>query len=89
MITLKQVHLTSTVQVAKKQFTGLAQRLTRETLRWPLDVTTCQNDKLLFVAPPVVAGLWYFSYRMHLLGRAQYGESKLLDRLNNRHSQNL
>jgi hypothetical protein len=23
-------------------------------LRWPLDVTTCQNDKLLFVAPPIL-----------------------------------
>jgi hypothetical protein len=29
LITLKQVHLASTVQAAKKQFTGLAQRLTR------------------------------------------------------------
>ena len=23
-------------------------------LKWPLDVTTCQNDKLLFVAPPLL-----------------------------------
>lgn len=23
------------------------------TLRWPLDITTCQNDKLLYIAPPV------------------------------------
>lgn len=22
-------------------------------LRWPLDITTCQNDKLLYIAPPV------------------------------------
>lgn len=25
---------------------------TGNSLRWPLDVTTCQNDKLLYVAPP-------------------------------------
>lgn len=23
------------------------------TLRWPLDITTCQNDKLIYIAPPV------------------------------------
>jgi len=27
------------------------------TPRWPLDVTSCQNDKLLFIADPVVDGL--------------------------------
>lgn len=26
-------------------------------LRWPLDITTCQNDKLLYVAPPVLVDL--------------------------------
>lgn len=25
---------------------------TNNALRWPLDITTCQNDKLLYVAPP-------------------------------------
>lgn len=25
---------------------------TGNSLRWPLDVTTCQNDKLLYIAPP-------------------------------------
>ncbi len=25
---------------------------TASALRWPLDVTTCQNDKLLYIAPP-------------------------------------
>ena len=25
----------------------------KNTLRWPLDVTTCQNDKLIYIAPPV------------------------------------
>jgi hypothetical protein len=23
------------------------------TLRWPLDITTCQNDKLIYIAPPI------------------------------------
>lgn len=27
----------------------------RVALRYPLDITTCQNDKLLYVAPPVLA----------------------------------
>ena len=27
------------------------------TPRWPLDVTSCQNDKLLFIADPVLEGL--------------------------------
>jgi hypothetical protein len=26
------------------------------TLSYPLDVTSCQNDKLLFIADPVVEG---------------------------------
>lgn len=34
-------------------------KLTRDgnALRWPLDVTTCQNDKLLYIAPPTFVGL--------------------------------
>lgn len=24
----------------------------KTTIRWPLDITTCQNDKLLYIAPP-------------------------------------
>jgi hypothetical protein len=27
---------------------------TGNSLRWPLDVTTCQNDKLLYIAPPAL-----------------------------------
>jgi hypothetical protein len=27
------------------------------SLRWPLDTTTCQNDKLIFIAPPTLEGL--------------------------------
>jgi hypothetical protein len=34
-------------------------RLTRtgNALHWPLDITGCQNDKLLFIAPPKLVGL--------------------------------
>lgn len=28
---------------------------TNTSLRWPLDITTCQNDKLLYIAPPALA----------------------------------
>ena len=27
---------------------------TANSLHWPLDVTTCQNDKLLYIAPPIL-----------------------------------
>lgn len=27
---------------------------TNNALRWPLDVTTCQNDKLIYIAPPLL-----------------------------------
>lgn len=27
---------------------------TGNALRWPLDITTCQNDKLLYIAPPLL-----------------------------------
>ena len=27
---------------------------TNNALRWPLDVTTCQNDKLIYIAPPIL-----------------------------------
>lgn len=32
--------------------TQLTLTKTGNSLRWPLDVTTCQNDKLLYIAPP-------------------------------------
>lgn len=34
-------------------------KLTRTncSLRWGLDITTCQNDKLLYIAPPVFTGM--------------------------------
>lgn len=30
---------------------------TNNALRWPLDITTCQNDKLIYVAPPTLSGI--------------------------------
>lgn len=27
---------------------------TGNSLRWPLDITTCQNDKLLYISPPIL-----------------------------------
>lgn len=34
-------------------------RLSRDKNRlcWPLDITTCQNDKLLYIAPPIFKGM--------------------------------
>lgn len=26
------------------------------SLHWPLDITVCQNDKLLYIAPPIISG---------------------------------
>lgn len=36
-----------------------AMRLTRTAtaLSWPLDITACQNDKLIFIAPPILHGI--------------------------------
>jgi hypothetical protein len=33
---------------------GLSLTRTNMALRWPLDITTCQNDKLIYIAPPVL-----------------------------------
>lgn len=30
---------------------------TNMNLTWPLDITTCQNDKLIFIAPPTFVGM--------------------------------
>jgi hypothetical protein len=32
---------------------GICLSLTKSALHWPLDITACQNDKLLYIAPPV------------------------------------
>lgn len=30
---------------------------TGNSLRWPLDISACQNDKLIYIAPPVLKGI--------------------------------
>lgn len=46
---LRQLNL-DTPMLAK----GLSLTATGMALRWPLDITTCQNDKLIYVAPPIL-----------------------------------
>lgn len=36
---------------------GLRLSRSKNTLSWPLDITTCQNDKLLYIAPPIFKGM--------------------------------
>lgn len=36
---------------------GLSLTKTHMALRWPLDITTCQNDKLIYIAPPTLNGV--------------------------------
>lgn len=33
---------------------GINLTRTNNALRWPLDITTCQNDKLIYIAPPIL-----------------------------------
>lgn len=47
---LQQLNLTRPNIAAQIELTK-----TGNALRWPLDVTTCQNDKLLYIAPPNLA----------------------------------
>ena len=47
-------HLNLTVPGLREQISLSANGM---TLRYPLDVTSCQNDKLLFIADPLVQGL--------------------------------
>lgn len=50
---LKQwlTHQNLTVPILKK---NLALTRTNNSIRWPLDITTCQNDKLIYIAPPIL-----------------------------------
>lgn len=45
---LKYINL-STSQISS----GLCLSKSQNSLLWPLDITTCQNDKLLYIAPPI------------------------------------
>lgn len=50
---LKQwlMHLNLTIPILRQNF-GLSR--TGNSLRWVLDTTTCQNDKLIYIAPPLL-----------------------------------
>lgn len=48
------MHLNMSVPVLEK---ALDLSNSASALRWPLDITTCQNDKLLYIAMPVFKGL--------------------------------
>lgn len=47
---LKHINLTRLNHLLSLSPTGL-------TMRWPLDITTCQNDKLIYVAPPILTNI--------------------------------
>lgn len=50
---LKQwlTHQNLTVPILKQ---NLALTRTYNSIRWPLDITTCQNDKLIYISPPLL-----------------------------------
>lgn len=52
-------------------------------LHWPLDITACQNDKLIYIAPPIVGpGIKYSINKSELIqfvaGKTHYLDPKLL-----------
>ena len=47
-------HLNLSVPELRQQITLSANKM---SLVWPLDITTCQNDKIIYIADPVVDGL--------------------------------
>lgn len=69
---LKQwlMHLNLTIPELRE---ALTLSRTGAALHWPLDITTCQNDKLIYVAPPVLKGIDdpYPAGRIQLIHRKQ------------------
>lgn len=49
---------------------GVALSASHATLSYPLDITTCQNDKLLYIAPPVLSAAL-----VKHLGKARFNEA--------------
>lgn len=50
---LKQYLISANITIkALRSNIGLTR--TNNALRWPLDITTCQNDKLIYIAPPIL-----------------------------------
>lgn len=50
---LKQIMMQFNLSVPKLR-AGLSLSRTNNALRWPLDISTCQNDKLIYIAPPLL-----------------------------------
>lgn len=48
------MHLNLSIPILERAITLSNQRT---ALHWPLDITTCQNDKLLYIATPIFDGL--------------------------------
>jgi hypothetical protein len=46
-------HKNLTLNLLKEQLTLTKSQM---ALHWPLDITVCQNDKLLYIAPPTLSG---------------------------------
>jgi hypothetical protein len=53
---LKQwlIHLNFTAELLKK---SMQLTKTGNSISWPLDVSACQNDKLIYIAPPMLKGI--------------------------------
>ena len=51
-------------------------------LRWPLDITTCQNDKLLYIAPPIFNNGTKDPFKNGRLGQRIQHIKKRIDVLN-------
>lgn len=53
---LKQwlIHLNHSISVLRDAMTLTK---TNNAIRWPLDISACQNDKLLYIAPPVLTSI--------------------------------
>ena len=53
---LKQwlIHLNHTTQLLRD---SMSLTKTGNSISWPLDISACQNDKLIYIAPPVLKGL--------------------------------
>lgn len=47
------MHLNMTVPLL---YSNIHLNAAKTTLKWPLDISTCQNDKLLYIAPPILVG---------------------------------
>lgn len=63
-------------------YDGLTLTATNVALKWPLDISTCQNDKLIFITPPLcedgVEDTFKGSRIQHVSKSKDYIDSKLI-----------